>query len=64
MPEEKGVGKMLIILVLLLIYAISKWIMWRIYLHAVLLYYAERGIELPDTNEIREYSMKVIQKKH
>ncbi|MDO4326286.1 MAG: hypothetical protein Q4E24_09700 [bacterium] len=51
-----------VLLVMMLFVAITKWIMWRLYFLAVLLYYAECGIELPDTKKIREYSMKAAKK--
>lgn len=48
--------------VIALLYAVSKWIMWRISFLAVLLYFAECGTELPDARKIQEYQTKVIQK--
>lgn len=50
------------ILVIILLIAIVKWIMYRLGLLAVLLYYAECGHELPDQETIRKYQAKVILK--
>lgn len=51
-----------ILLVAMLLLSVTKWFMWRLYFTAVLLYYAECGVELPSTNKIQEYSMKVAKK--
>lgn len=48
-----------IILTLALLYALSKWIIWRLSTLAVLLYYAELGFELPDAATIQKYRIKV-----
>ena len=51
-----------ILLVAALLLSVAKWLMWRLYFTAVLLYYAESGIELPSTEKIQEYSMKAAKK--
>lgn len=56
------VKKMTVVLVILLVVAIIKWLMYRLGLLAVLLYYAECGHELPDQETIRKYQAKVILK--
>lgn len=50
------------ILAIALLYAVLKWFMWRISFLAVLLYFAECGIDLPDVKKIQEYQNKVIRK--
>lgn len=51
-----------VILILLLAIAVLKWIIYRISFMAVLLYYGECGQELPDTDTIRKYQVKVALK--
>lgn len=51
-----------IILILLLLWAVSKWIIYRLSFMAILLYYAECGLELPDHDKIQEYRLKVVNK--
>jgi len=51
-----------IILTLALLYALSKWIIWRLSTLAVLLYYGESGRELPDAATIQKYRIKVAMK--
>ncbi len=51
-----------IILVVALLYAVSKWIMFKLSTAAILLYFAESGVELPDVAKIREYQLKVAMK--
>lgn len=46
------------ILVIALVIAIFKWIVYRLSLMAVLLYYAECGQELPDHDTIQKYQTK------
>ena len=43
------------ILVIALLFAVSKWIIWRLSFMAVLLYYGERGQELPDPEVMQKY---------
>lgn len=50
------------LLAIALVWAITKWIFWRISFMAVLLYYAECGQELPDTKAIKQYQAKVVEK--
>lgn len=53
---------LVVILGLALILAMSKWMIYRLSLMAVLLYYAECGVELPDKATIQKYQMKVVEK--
>ncbi|MFQ7031976.1 MAG: hypothetical protein ACLRRJ_03445 [Clostridium sp.] len=46
----------------LLAIAVSKWLAYRLGVMAVLLYYAELGIGLPDPDTIRKYQAKVLMK--
>jgi hypothetical protein len=46
----------------LLAIAVSKWFSYRLGVMAVLLYYAELGIGLPDPDTIRKYQAKVLMK--
>lgn len=50
------------ILLILLLWAASKWLLYRLSFMAILLYFAECGIELPNTKQIQEYRIKIIQK--
>ena len=50
------------LLVLALLIAVSKWIVWRISFMAVLLYYGECGQELPTAETIRKYQTKAALK--
>ena len=45
-----------------LITAVAKWINYKLARMAVLLYYAESGLELPDSAVIRRYMQKVVNK--
>ena len=47
-----------VILVIALVIAISKWIVYRLSVMAVLLYYAECGQEIPDNSTIQKYQTK------
>lgn len=51
-----------VILVIALVIAISKWIVYRLSVMAVLLYYAECGQELPDHSTIQKYQTKAALK--
>ena len=42
--------------------AILKWLIYRLGVLAILLYYAESGLELPDQDTIRKYQTKVLLK--
>lgn len=53
---------MLIITVLLLLWAIHKWIYYKLTVMAVFLYYTESGLELPDNDIIQKYRIKVATK--
>lgn len=50
---------MKVVLILLLLWMIHKWVYYRLTVAAILLYYAECGQELPDTDTIQKYRMKV-----
>ena len=50
------------LLAIALVWAITKWIFWRISFLAILLYFAECGMDLPDAKKIQEYQTKVLQK--
>ena len=50
------------LLVIALVIAISKWIVYRLSVMAVLLYYAECGQELPDHSTIQKYQTKAALK--
>lgn len=43
------------LLILALLIAVSKWIVWRISFMAALLYYGEHGQEFPDPGVIQKY---------
>lgn len=58
--EERDMLTGLLILALLI--AVSKWIVWRISFMAVLLYYGECGQELPTAEMIRKYQTKAALK--
>lgn len=51
-----------LILLLLLIWAILKWFLYWLSVQAILLYFAECGMELPDEQEIQKYRLKVARK--
>ena len=50
------------LLVIALVIAISKWIVYRLSVMAVLLYYGECGQELPTAEMIRKYQTKAALK--
>lgn len=60
--EQEVRGMVAVLLIVMLIWSIAKWLMWRISFMAVLLYYAECGQELPDTRAIKQYQEKVVEK--
>lgn len=51
-----------VVLIVVLIIALAKWAIYRLSFMAVLLYYADCGIELPDVEMIKKYRMKVVGK--
>ncbi len=51
-----------VFLCVVLIWAVSKWMTYKLSVLAILLYYADCGIELPDTNTIQKYRLKVAMK--
>lgn len=51
-----------VLLVGLLIWALSKWLIYRLSFMAVLLYYCERGFEIPSKNMIQKYRIKVAKR--
>lgn len=60
---KKGVREVVIaLLVITLVVAISKWIVYRLSFMAVLLYYAECGQEIPDNSTIQKYQTKAALK--
>lgn len=50
------------LLIIALIISISKWLVYRLSLMGVLLYYAECGQELPDHSTIQKYQTKAAMK--
>lgn len=48
------------ILIAALVVAVSKWFIYRLGVLAILLYYAESGLKLPDQDTIRKYQTKVL----
>ena len=48
------------ILTVALAVAVSKWFIYRLGVLAILLYYAESGLKLPDQDTIRKYQTKVL----
>ena len=46
----------------LLLYAASKWAIYRISVMAILLYFAERGVDIPDAQVIQKYRLIVAKK--
>ncbi len=59
---NEGGGMMKVIIVILLAYSLMKWFLWKINFEAILLYYSESGLELPEPEIIREYRVKVVEK--
>lgn len=53
---------MWIIGLLLLLWAIHKWIYYRLTVMAILLYLAECGYKIPDMDVIQKYRMEVARK--
>jgi len=51
-----------ILLVGLFLYAASKWAIYKLSVMAILLYFAERGVDIPDVNTIQKYRMIVVKK--
>ncbi len=51
-----------IILILLLLIAGLKCVAYKLSTMAILLYFVERGIELPDTQTLQKYREKVMKK--
>ncbi len=51
-----------LIMVIMLILALSKWVIYKLSLMAVLLYYAEQGEDFPAERIIQEYRVKVVKK--
>lgn len=52
----------IMILAWLLLIAVSKWVVYKISIMAILLYFAELGYELPDKYMIQKYRDKVLKK--
>ncbi|MGM9915867.1 hypothetical protein [Anaerotignum sp.] len=46
----------------MLLYAASKWAIYRLSVMAILLYFAELRMELPDAQTIQKYRIKVVKK--
>lgn len=53
---------MWVIWILTLLWTVHKWIYYRLTVKAILLYYAECGLEIPDNTVIQEYRIKVSEK--
>lgn len=51
-----------VVLGVILLYAILKWMMCRLSIAALLLYYVECGLEMPSHDTIQEYRTKVVEK--
>lgn len=51
-----------VVLVIALLFAVSKWIIWRLSFMAVLYYYGERGQEFPNDEDIRRCQTEVALK--
>lgn len=51
-----------VILILLLIVVVMKMLYYKLCIMAILLYFAECGIELPDAAKIQEYCIKAARK--
>ena len=49
---------LIVVLGVLLLYAILKWMMCRLSIAALLLYYIECGLEMPSYDTIQEYRIK------
>lgn len=43
-------------------WVISKWMVYRLSFMAVLLYYGERGMDLPSMEVIQKYRLRVVKK--
>lgn len=56
------IKRLTIILIFLLFWALHKWIIYRLSVQAILLYYAELGAELPDAATIQKYRIKAAMK--
>ncbi len=52
----------MLIIVCISILSLSKWAIYRLSFMAVLLYYGEKGLELPSHSIIQEYRLKVAKK--
>lgn len=52
----------IILLSILLLYAILKWMIYKISTMAVLLYFAEHGQELPSIQTLQRYQKKIVKK--
>lgn len=53
---------LVIIFAMALVYSGLKWLFWNMTCKAVLLYFAELGNEIPDSETIKKYRTKVIEK--
>ncbi len=58
----KEVKQVKIALMILLLLVIVKWLMCRLSIAAILLYYIERDLLIPDHDTIQEYRIKVVEK--
>lgn len=58
----KEVKQVKIALMILLLLVIVKWLMRRLSIAAILLYYIERDLLIPDHDTIQEYRIKVVEK--
>lgn len=53
-----------IALMVLLLHTTAKWIIYKLSVEAILLYFAEQGADLPDMQTIQEYRIRVAKKWH
>lgn len=51
-----------LIMAIMLILALSKWVVYKLSFMAVLLYYGEQGEDLPAESVIQKYRVKVVKK--
>lgn len=49
-------------LIVMLLYASLKWAIYKLSVMAILLYFAELRMELPDAQTIQKYRIKVVKK--
>ena len=52
----------MLLMVCIIIWLVSKWLIYKLSLMAILLYYGEKGLELPSYSIIQEYRLKAAKK--